>query len=62
MGDQELYTVQEVADLMRVHPETILRHIRQKKLKAIRYGARAGYRITKQALEEYKNLLSRAAA
>lgn len=58
---QQWLTVQEVAELLRVHPETILRHIRQRKLKAIKLGARAGYRISQEALREYIASLIKAA-
>lgn len=50
---QQPMTVQEVALILRVKPETVQRLIRLKKLKAINIGGRSGYRITQEQLQEY---------
>lgn len=46
----ELLTVQEVAQMMRVSPITIRRHIQSGELKAVRVGRQV--RITKQAVNK----------
>lgn len=46
-----MYSVKDVAGLLKLHPKTILRHIREKQLEAQRVGR--GWRITQQALSAY---------
>jgi len=44
--DSELWTVEQVADYLQLHPETIRRWIRAGKLHAVKLGSnRAGLRI-----------------
>jgi excisionase family DNA binding protein len=49
--DQQLYTVQEVANILKVHWQTVLNYIKRGKLKAVRMGK--GYRITQQDLDTF---------
>ncbi|MFW5837114.1 MAG: helix-turn-helix domain-containing protein [Desulfovibrionaceae bacterium] len=46
-----LYTIQEVADILRVHPRTIYRLIRDADLRAIKVGSQ--WRIAESALFEF---------
>lgn len=41
---KEFYSIQEVADLLQVHPETVRVYIRQGKIKAVKMNQRL-YRI-----------------
>jgi excisionase family DNA binding protein len=47
----ELYTTDQAADFLKVNIRTILREIERGNLKAKKIGK--GFRITRQALEEY---------
>lgn len=49
----KVYKVKEVAEILRVHWQTILEYIRNGKLKAIKIGK--GYRITQEDLDEFLN-------
>jgi excisionase family DNA binding protein len=53
MTDDILYTVEEIATRLSVHPDTVRRWIKSGELRAINLGARAGYRIPKSALDEF---------
>ena len=45
------YTVEQVAELLQVHWQTVLNYIKSSKLKALRLGK--GYRITADDLEDF---------
>jgi excisionase family DNA binding protein len=49
--DMVLYTIKDVAIILSLKPRTILQYIKDDKLKAIKWTK--GYRITKEALEDY---------
>ena len=52
MSDEiKLYTLQEVAQIMKVHRGTIYRYVNSGKLKATKYGKE--YRVTKESLESF---------
>ncbi|MCL5675548.1 MAG: helix-turn-helix domain-containing protein [Patescibacteria group bacterium] len=51
MENNEFYTVEQVADLLKVHWQTVLNYIKNGKLKAVKLGK--GYRIEKRALNEF---------
>ena len=54
MADETLLTVQEVAERLRVNPETVRRWLRQRRLRgALLGGDRAGYRIPESELERF---------
>jgi excisionase family DNA binding protein len=53
MPDDTLYTVEEVAARLGVHPDTVRRWIKSGELRAINLGGRAGYRITEQAYKQF---------
>jgi excisionase family DNA binding protein len=51
---QDIYTVDDVARILQVHRMTVLRKIRQGKLKAFRTNGDSGpYRVKRDALDEY---------
>ena len=51
MVNDKFYTVQEVADLLQVHWQSVLNYIKNGKLKALKLGK--GYRISQEALDEF---------
>ena len=53
MDKDELLKVEQVADELGVHVETIRKWIREKQLNAVSLGRRGGYRIRRSALEEF---------
>jgi len=53
MMDDTLYTVEEVAARLAVHPETVRKWIKNGQLRATNLGGRAGYRISKSALDQF---------
>lgn len=50
---QEMYSIKEVAEILKVSTKTVYKHIWSGKLKALKAGRQ--YRITKEALEDYLN-------
>lgn len=48
-----IYTTEQVADLLQIHPLTVLKYIKLGKLKAIKLGR--VYRITDVFLQEFLN-------
>lgn len=53
MANNALQTVDEVAKLLAVHPETVRNWIKSGELAAIDLGGRAGYRISQSALDDF---------
>jgi excisionase family DNA binding protein len=53
MTDETYLTVEDVATRLSVHPDTVRKWIKSGELRAINLGARAGYRISKSALDEF---------
>lgn len=53
MANESFYTVEDVARMLSVHPETVRNWIKSGQLKAIRLGGAAGYRITQGALDQF---------
>jgi excisionase family DNA binding protein len=53
MFDDRLYTVEEVASGLAVHPETVRKWIKSGELEATNLGGRAGYRISKSAIDRF---------
>ena len=54
MEDDQMLTVQDIARRMRVTPFTVRRWLREKRLRGILTGRRAGYRIP---LAEYERFV-----
>ena len=51
MIDKKYYTVQEVADLLKLHWQSVLTYIKSGKLEAVKLGR--GYRISETALQKF---------
>jgi excisionase family DNA binding protein len=51
MIDKKYYTVQEVADLLKLHWQSVLTYIKKGELEAVKLGK--GYRISQQALDAF---------
>jgi excisionase family DNA binding protein len=51
MTDNKYYTVQEVADLLKLHWQSVLTYIKNGELEALKLGK--GYRISQKALETF---------
>ena len=50
--DDELLTIEQVANELKLHPDTIRRYVREKKLKAVRLASTA-LRIRRSELNRY---------
>jgi excisionase family DNA binding protein len=48
-----LHTVEDIAKLLSVHPETVRKWIKSGELRAIKLGGPAGYRISQSAYEQF---------
>lgn len=54
IGGDRLLTVPEVAEWLRVHPESVRRWIRQGRLRGVLLGGtRAGYRIAQSEVQRF---------
>lgn len=53
MSPEKLYTVEEIAAALSVHPETVRKWIKAGEIEAIDLGGRAGYRISQAALDDF---------
>lgn len=51
MIDKKYYTVQDVADLLQLHWQSVLTYIKKGELEAVKLGK--GYRISQQALDSF---------
>jgi excisionase family DNA binding protein len=51
MSEQKFLTVQEVADTLQIHWQSVLNYIKSGKLEAVKLGK--GYRISRSALEKF---------
>lgn len=53
MNRDEWLNVEQIADELGVHVETVRKWIREKQLNAVSLGRRGGYRIRRSALEDF---------
>jgi excisionase family DNA binding protein len=51
MSDKQFYTVEQVAELLQVHWQSVLNYIKRGELKALKLGK--GYRISQTALDKF---------
>lgn len=51
MADKTYYTVQEVADLLKLHWQSVLTYIKKGELEALKLGK--GYRISQKSLDDF---------
>jgi excisionase family DNA binding protein len=49
---ERLLTVDDVAERLQIHPETIRRWLREGRLEGIRLSRRAGWRVRPEAVEK----------
>lgn len=49
----EVYTVNEIAERMRVHPNTVREWLTTGELEGVNYGGRAGWRVMGRVLNEF---------
>jgi excisionase family DNA binding protein len=61
MSDGVFLNVKEVAERLRVHPETVREWIRTGALRGLRLGKRSGFRIAESDLAEFIEQRKRAA-
>jgi excisionase family DNA binding protein len=52
MPEEEMYTAEEVAKIMKVHISTVRKWVRTKALKTVKIGVR-GYRIRRSDLDRF---------
>lgn len=50
---EQLLTVEDVAERLQVHPETVRKWLREGKLEGVRLTRRAGWRVRPAALEAW---------
>lgn len=53
MVTHKFYTVQEVADILQIHWQSVLTYIKRDKMEAVKLGK--GYRISEKALQRFIN-------
>jgi excisionase family DNA binding protein len=53
MSREAMLTVQQVADQLGVHPDTVRQWIRTGELYAIDLGGRAGYRVPESSIADF---------
>lgn len=53
MAQERWLTVPEVADVLRVHPETVREWLRAGRMRGVRIGRRSGWRISESQLGEF---------
>jgi excisionase family DNA binding protein len=49
---EQLLTVEEVAEQLRIHPETVRRWLREGRLKGFRISRRGGWRVQAESVSE----------
>ena len=49
----EMLTVQQVADYLQAHPETVRRWLREGRLHGLNFGGKGGWRIRRDELERF---------
>jgi excisionase family DNA binding protein len=53
VDDRPIWTVKEVADYLRVHPETVRQWLREGELVGMPLGGKGGWRIERANLERF---------
>ncbi|HUV47043.1 MAG TPA: helix-turn-helix domain-containing protein [Candidatus Bathyarchaeia archaeon] len=51
MKNNTFYTVEQVADMLKIHWQTVLNYIKSGKLEALKLGK--GYRISQMAIDKF---------
>lgn len=52
MNQEKLYSTKEVADIFKVHPDTILRWIKEGKITQFKKHSERTYRFTQETIDE----------
>lgn len=52
-SDEKLYTLKEVANILRLSRQTIYNYVTAKKLRAYKYGGAWEYRVTENDLQAF---------
>jgi excisionase family DNA binding protein len=53
MADERWFTVEQIADLLQVHPETVRSWLRAGRLKGRAFGGKTGWRIRESELNAF---------
>jgi excisionase family DNA binding protein len=53
MADERWFTVQQIADLLQVHPETVREWLRDGRLQGRKLGNRGGWRVRESVLNAF---------
>lgn len=53
LDGEHYHTIEEIADLLRVHVQTVRRWINEGELRAVALGRRAGFRVRASDLEAF---------
>jgi excisionase family DNA binding protein len=53
MQDHEVLTVEQIADYLQVHPETVRRWLRDGSLKGMNFSGKSGWRVRRSELERF---------
>jgi len=53
MTENKLYTLQEVADYLKVSRQTIYNYVTKKKLRASKLAGQRDYRVTEEDLQDF---------
>ena len=51
--DERWFTVEQIAEKLQVHPQTIRRWLREGALRGRNFGGRTGYRVRESDLKEF---------
>lgn len=53
MADETWFTVEEIAEILKVHEQTIRGWLRAGRLEGVQIGRRAGWRVSESALNRF---------
>jgi excisionase family DNA binding protein len=53
MANEAWYTVEEIAQLLKIHPDTVRGWLREGRMQGRNFGGRTGYRVRQSALDAF---------
>jgi excisionase family DNA binding protein len=53
MSEETWYTVDEIAQMLKVHPDTVRSWLRDGRIRGRNFGGRTGYRVRQSALDAF---------
>lgn len=56
MEGGEMLTVQQVAEYLQVHPETVRKWLRERRMRGVNVGGKGGWRVRRGDLERFIEL------